>query len=333
VTKMDSEIRLSIFHLWYPFSMDPIASILDRYSALIIDGALATELERRGYDLKDDLWSAKILLEQPQAIKQVHLDYFKAGADCAITASYQATIEGFQKRGLSEREAIALIQKSVQLARVARDEFWGDSANRTGRAKPLVAASVGPYGAFLADGSEYRGNYGLSETELMEFHRPRMRALIEAGADLLACETIPCLLEAQALAKLLPEFPNVTAWVSFTARDEKHISEGQVFADCVRQLENQSQIASIGINCTSPQYIASLIREAKQVTEKPILVYPNLGETYDAEKNDWNGDPVIDSFGEKAREWYKAGARMIGGCCRTTPEDIRVIASWARNIA
>jgi homocysteine S-methyltransferase len=333
VTKMDSEIRLSIFHLWYPFSMDPIASILDRYSALIIDGALATELERRGYDLKDDLWSAKILLEQPQAIKQVHLDYFKAGADCAITASYQATIEGFQKRGLSEREAIALIQKSVQLAREARDEFWGDSANRTGRAKPFVAASVGPYGAFLADGSEYRGNYGLSEKELMEFHRPRMRALIEAGADLLACETIPCLLEAQAIAKLLPEFPNVTAWVSFTGRDEKHISEGQVFADCVKQLENQPQIAAVGINCTSPEYIPSLIRDAKRVTEKPILVYPNLGETYDAEKNDWNGDPVIDSFGEQAREWYKAGARMIGGCCRTTPEDIRVIASWARNIA
>jgi len=310
--------------------MNPIASILDLYPVLVIDGALATELERRGCSLKDALWSAKILLEQSEIIKQVHYDYFKAGADCAITASYQATIEGFAKRGLSEKEAIALIQKSVRLAIEARDEFWADESNRAGRSKPFVAASVGPYGAFLADGSEYRGNYGLSEKELMDFHRPRMKALIEAGADILACETIPCLIEAQAIAKLLKEFPNITAWISFTARDEKHISEGQVFADCVKDLENNTQIAAIGINCTSPKYISSLIHEAKNVTKKPILVYPNSGETYDAAKNDWNGDPVLHSFGEEAREWYHAGARLIGGCCRSTPEDIGIIASWAR---
>ncbi len=316
-----------------------MASILDIQPALIIDGALATELERRGYDLEDSLWSAKILLEQPNAIKQLHYDYFKAGADCAITASYQATIEGFVKRGLNEKEAIALIQKSVKLAIEARDEFWRDESNRVGRSKPFVAASVGPYGAFLADGSEYRGNYGLAEKELMDFHRLRMKALIEAGADpstssgqvMLACETIPCLIEAQAIAKLLKEFLNVTAWVSFSARDEKHISEGQVFVDCVKQLENNNQIAAIGINCTSPKYISSLIREAKKATNKPILVYPNSGEIYDAAKNDWDGNPVYESFGEQAKEWYDAGARLIGGCCRTTPEDIRVIASWVRS--
>ena len=321
---------------------NPIASILDGYPALVIDGALATELERRGCDLNDELWSAKILLEQSETIKQVHLDYFKAGADCAITASYQATIQGFAKRGLNEKEAFALIQKSVKLAIEARDEFWSKASNRVGRPKPFIAASVGPYGAFLADGSEYRGNYGLTEKELMDFHRPRMKALIEAGPDpsthpsvagqcILACETIPCLVEAQAIAKLLKEFPDITAWVSFTAGDEKHISEGQVFADCVKQLENSPQIAAIGINCTSPKYISVLIREAKKVTDKPVLVYPNSGETYNATKNDWNGDPVLDSFGEQAREWYNAGARMIGGCCRTTPEDIRVIAGWAHD--
>lgn len=310
--------------------MNPITSILDEYPALVIDGALATELERRGCDLKDDLWSAKILLEQPEVIKQVHLDYFKSGADCVITASYQATIEGFAKRGLTESEAIALIQKSVKLAIEARDEFWADESNRAGRSKPFVAASVGPYGPFLADGSEYRGNYGLSGKELMDFHRPRMKALIEAGADMLACETIPCLIEAQAISKLLNEFPDITAWISFSARDDTHISEGQVFADCVKHLEGHPQIAAMGINCTSPKYISALIREAKQATKKPVLVYPNLGETYDAVKNDWNGDPVFHSFGEEAREWYSAGARLIGGCCRTTPEDIRVITSWAR---
>ncbi len=311
--------------------MNPIVSILDRQPVLVIDGALATELERRGYDLKDDLWSAKILLEQPEAIQQLHYDYFQAGADCVITASYQATVEGFMKRGLDEEPAIDLIKKSVRLAIAARDEFWADELNRVGRSKPLIAGSVGPYGAFLAHGEEYIGNYGLTEKELMDFHRPRMKALIEAGADMLACETIPSLIEAQAIAKLLKEFPNMTAWISFSARDEKHISEGQLFVDCVKRLEEDSQIVAIGINCTSPEYIPSLIHDAKQVTNKPILVYPNSGESYSPDKMDWNHDPTFESFGAHAKDWYDAGARLIGGCCRTTPEDIRVISGWARN--
>jgi homocysteine S-methyltransferase len=310
--------------------MNPIASILDRYPVLVIDGALATELERRGYDLKDDLWSAKILLEQPEAIKQLHYDYFKAGADCAITASYQATIEGFSRRGLTEQEARALLQKSVRLAIEARDEFWADGSNRAGRSKPFVAASVGPYGAFLADGSEYRGNYGLSEQELMEFHRQRMRALLEAGADLLACETIPCLTEAQALVKLLEEFQTIPAWMSFSCRDEQHVSEGQKLGDCVKLVESSPSVAAAGVNCTSPKYIPSLIHQVKKATDKPVLVYPNSGETYDATRNDWDGQPVYESFSDEAKDWFKAGARMIGGCCRTSPKDIEGIAAWAR---
>jgi len=312
---------------------DPVKAILDKHSTLVIDGALATELERRGYDLKDDLWSAKILLEQPEAIQQLHYDYFQAGADCAITASYQATIEGFKKRGLNETEAIALIQKSVQLAMNARDEFWAEESNRIGRSKPFVAASVGPYGAYLADGSEYRGNYGLSEKDLIDFHRPRMKALIESGTDMLACETIPSIIEAQALAKLLKEFPSITAWFSFSAGDEKHVSEGQFFADCVELLNGHPQITAIGINCTSPTYIPSLIHEGKQKTKKPLLVYPNLGEAYDPEIKDWDENTAVASFGTEAKIWYEAGARLIGGCCRTTPEDIREISNWARGIS
>ena len=311
--------------------MNPVRSILDHYPVFVIDGALATELERRGCDLKDDLWSAKILLERPEMIKQVHLDYFKAGADCAITASYQVTIQGLAKHGLNQSEAIALIQTSVRLAIEARDEFWAVEANRLGRPRPFVAASVGPYGAFLADGSEYRGHYGLSEKELMDFHRPRMKALIEAGADMLACETIPSLIEAQAIARLLREFPNTTAWISFTGRDERHISEGRSLADCIRELNDHPQITALGVNCTSPKYVSALIRGAKTATEKPILVYPNSGQTYNATTNDWDGDPVLGSFEEAAREWYDSGARLIGGCCQTTPEDIRAIAGWARN--
>lgn len=311
--------------------MNPIASILDRYPVLVIDGALATELERRGFDLKDDLWSAKILLEQPAAIKQLHYDYFKAGADCVITASYQATIEGFMKRGLTKEQAYALLQKSVRLAIEARDEFWADEANRVRRAKPFVAASVGPYGAYLADGSEYRGNYGLTEEQLMDFHRPRMRALVEAGAEMLACETIPTPIEARALVKVLGEFEGMGAWISFSCRDEAHVCEGERLEECIRQIEKSPQVAAVGVNCTSPKFVPSLIREARRATDKPILVYPNSGESYSAEKKDWNDDPVYESFGEEAKVWYEEGARMIGGCCRTSPEDIHVIAGWARS--
>lgn len=309
---------------------NPIASILDVQPALVIDGALATELESRGYDLKDKLWSAKILLEKPEAIKQLHYDYLKAGADCIITASYQATIEGFMKRGLTEEEAIDLIKKSVRLAIEARDEFWADENNRIGRQKPFVAASVGPYGAYLADGSEYRGNYRLTENELMDFHHLRMKALIEAGADMLACETIPSPLEAQALVKLLGEYQGVHAWISFSCKDETHVSEGQRLQACIRQIESSPQVAAVGINCTSPQYIPSLISEAKKATDKPILVYPNSGESFDADIKEWNDDSASHFFGEDAKGWYNSGARLIGGCCRSTPEDIKVIAGWVR---
>ena len=148
---------------------------------------------------------------------------------------------------------------------------------------------------------------------------------------MLACETIPALIEAQAISKLLKEFPDITAWFSFSARDEKHISEGQLFADCVKELEDNPQIAAIGINCTSPRYISALISGAKSITNKPLLAYPNSGESYDPDKKDWNNDPAYESFGEHAKEWFNAGARLIGGCCRSTPEDIGVIANWVRN--
>jgi homocysteine S-methyltransferase len=309
--------------------MNPVASILSRHPALIIDGALATELERRGYDLKGDLWSARMLLDHPKAIWQLHYDYFQAGADCAITASYQATIEGFRARGLTANDAVEVIGRSVTLAIGARDAFWADAANRAGRSKPLVAASVGPYGAFLADGSEYRGNYGLSESDLRAFHRPRMKALIDAGPDVLACETIPCLTEARALAAVLSEFPSVTAWFSFSARDATHVSEGQPFADCVREMERHPQIAAVGINCTAPRLIVSLIQEATAATTKPVLVYPNSGESYDPTTQAWSG-AASEAFGERTRAWYDAGARLIGGCCRTTPEDIRALSRWVR---
>ncbi|MCH5138696.1 homocysteine S-methyltransferase [Clostridiaceae bacterium UIB06] len=310
--------------------MNPIEKILKDFSVIILDGALATELEGRGCNINDSLWSAKVLAENPDIIEKVHYDYFDSGADCAITSSYQATIEGFSKRGFSQSEAIDLIQRSVQIAKKARDDFWKAEANKEKRPQPIVAASVGPYGAYLADGSEYRGDYKITEKELIDFHRPRMKALIEAGADILACETIPCLLEAKVIVKLLEEFPGVYCWISFSAKNALEISDGTLISECAKFLDNCEQVAAVGINCTPPQYIPALIEEIKRNSKKPVVVYPNSGEEYDAHDKCWHGHSSSEGYGHSAKVWYEHGASLIGGCCRTSPEDIKAIAGWAR---
>ena len=308
---------------------NPFDAFFANRRLLILDGALATELERRGADLNDPLWSAKLLIEQPDLIRQVHLDYFLAGADVATTASYQATFESFARRGFDHAAAAALMADSVRLAVEARDAFWSEPANRVGRIRPLVAASVGPFGAMLADGSEYKGHYGLSEEQLMDFHRPRLQVLLQTGADLLACETIPCLAEARALARLLAEFPGASAWISFSCRDGLHNSQGERLSDCVAALDACAQVLAVGVNCTAPQYIDSLVEQAQAHTQKPVLVYPNSGEHYDATHKQWHGNPSASHFAEQARGWHARGARLIGGCCRTSPEDIAAVNRWA----
>lgn len=312
--------------------MTPSPNVLARWLALqphlVVDGALATELEQRGADLRDPLWSARVLVEQPELIRQVHLDYFRAGADVATTASYQASFEGFAARGIGHDEAERLMRLSVQLALDAREQFLREAGGLApGRQRPLVAASVGPYGAMRADGSEYRGNYGLDEAALMDFHRPRLRVLANAGADLLACETIPCLAEARALARLLQELPGSCAWISFSCRDSGHNSQGEPWGDCVQALDGFEQVAAIGVNCTAPRHIAALVATARVHTTKPVIVYPNRGEQYDAQTKQWQAEPGCEPspFAQQAMAWAHAGARLIGGCCRTTPEDIRAL--------
>lgn len=300
-----------------------IEAILKQQKAIILDGALATELEARGADLNDLLWSAKVLLEQPAMIRQLHLDYFRAGADVATTASYQASFEGFQRRGLSQREARMLIIRSVELAKEARELFWAEAENRAGRIYPLIAASVGPYGAYLADGSEYKGHYGLSIQQLTDWHRPRLQALLEAAPDVLACETIPCPEEAEALILLLREFPEVRAWMSFSCRDGQHISQGEPFREVVKMADASPQVMSVGVNCTPPRYISSLLDEARNVTEKPLIAYPNSGERWDAVRHCWVEGEREEGFGALPLEWYARGARLLGGCCRTGAEDVR----------
>jgi homocysteine S-methyltransferase len=307
-----------------------LEAILQNQRVAIIDGAMATELEARGCVLNDALWSARILLEQPELIRAVHLDYFKAGADVAITASYQATVEGFAKRGFKREQSLDLIKTSVQLAHEARADFWSMEENRANRMHPLIAGSVGPYGAYLADGAEYRGDYDLTEDELVAFHRPRVEALIAADADLLACETLPCLLEARALIQLLAAFPNSAAWFCFSARDGEYISNGEAIADCASFLDKEPQAAAIGINCTSPLHIPSLIRAIKKTTKKPVIVYPNSGEDYSAVTKAWHGESSCSQFGLQSKSWYDSGASLIGGCCRTTPGHIHELSRWVR---
>jgi homocysteine S-methyltransferase len=322
--------------------MNPFQSLLDQTGVVLLDGALATELERRGADLNDPLWSAKILLEQPELIRQVHYDYFTAGANVATTASYQATFAGFARRGLSPEQAADLMRLSVQLAREARQQFLDDqqvaaarlpdTSKNANRQPPhlFVAASVGPYGAFLADGSEYRGDYGLTVEQLMDFHRPRMAVLAASGADLLACETIPCRAEGEALVRLLAEFPTTKAWLSFSCCDETHVCYGETFAECVALANSSEQIVAVGLNCTAPRWVESLLRSAAGVTSKPLLVYPNSGEQWDADSHCWRPGTGSGDLTGPALRWYEAGARLIGGCCRTTPADIQALAQALR---
>ncbi|MEQ4583312.1 MAG: homocysteine S-methyltransferase, partial [Pantoea agglomerans] len=297
-------------------SYNPVAQALTESPLLILDGALATELEARGCHLADALWSAKVLMENPELIYQVHYDYFVAGARCAITASYQATPQGFATRGLDEAESLALIAQSVELARRARHDYL---AVRPDAKTLLVAGSVGPYGAFLADGSEYRGDYALPEAEMMAFHRPRVQALLAAGADLLACETLPSFAEAQALVKLLAEFPEGRAWFSFTLRDAGHISDGTPLSDVVSWLNQQPQVVAVGINCVALESVTPALQQLQKLTDKPLVVYPNSGEQYDAGSKTWHSAPSGCTLHDKLAEWQQAGAKLIGGCCRTSP--------------
>ena len=313
--------------------INPLQPFIDAQGVVLLDGALATELERRGADLNDPLWSAKILLESPDLIRDVHREYFDAGADVATTASYQATFEGLARRGLSESEAADLIRLSVELAQEARAEFWAKEATREGRLRPIIAGSVGSYGAYLADGSEYSGDYGLSRDELIAFHRPRIEVLADAGIDILACETIPSLHEAEALAALLAEFPGLPAWVSFSCRDESHVGEGAPLVDCAAVLQRCNNVVAIGINCTPPRYIGGLVNALAGVTDKAILTYPTSGETWNAKTRSWSEHPGPPDFLEAARVWYEAGARGIGGCCRTTPQTIRRLSGSLRSRA
>jgi len=277
---------------------------------VVLDGGLATELEARGHDLSDALWSARLLADDPDAIVEAHRAFFRAGARVATTASYQASFAGFAEIGLDTGEAERLLRLSVELAREAA-ERQGD----------LVAASIGPYGATLADGSEYRGHYGLSVGELVAFHRPRAVVLAEAEPDLLACETVPDVDEAEAML-LAVEGLGVPAWLSYTVEGES-TRGGQPLAEAFALARDNDQVVAVGVNCCDPHDVAQAARIAREVSGKPVIAYPNSGQRWDARTRRWSGPSRF----TPARDWLPDGIDYVGGCCRVRPGDIAALAA------
>jgi len=294
--------------------------VLARRGYALVDGGLATELERRGRDLGTALWSAAVLTDDPAAISAVHDDYLEAGADIVISATYQASFEGFAAIGIDHDRARDLMQRAVDLALAAcRDHGGADEG-------PLAAASIGPYGAMLADGSEYTGDYGVGEVELARFHRERLALLSASGADLLAIETIPSAAEAAVLAALVDEVDGPAAWLSFSCRDGGRLNDGSAIGAVVRELAAVPRIGAFGVNCTHPRFVESLVGEIRDAApEADVVVYPNLGEPWNPRTRRFDPASGSEPFDALAERWYRAGARLIGGCCRTTPAHIAAV--------
>ena len=303
------------------------AALLASGRPILIDGGLATQCEAMGCNIDGELWSAKLLTSNPRAIVNAHRAYLDAGAEIIATASYQASRAGLVATGLSSADADALIVSSVALAAQARDEFRHDNPE-TDRV-PLIAASIGPYGAVLHDGSEYTGHYDISANELRDFHRERLELLDQSEADVLACETIPSADEAFVLGELLRNAQK-QSWVSFSCRDEQHISDGTLIADAAALFRDHPTVIAIGVNCTAPHLILPIIEVLRSAApEKSIVVYPNSGETYDADDNSWSGTATEFQCERSAQEWIEAGANLVGGCCRIGPNQIAAMAQCA----
>lgn len=286
---------------------------------LLIDGGLSNVLEDLGCNLNNELWVANLLASDPDALVKTHLAYLKSGANIISTASYQATIPGFMKLGLSKEESESLLLKSVDLAEIAVNDFVKSFKPDY---KPLIAGSIGPYGAYLADGSEYRGHYKVSDQELIDFHSRRIELLDNSSCDLLAFETIPSYQEAKVISQLA-ESLETPSWVSFSCKNNEQINDGTPINKVATLFKNHTMVFAIGVNCTPPKYISELIRHLKtQCAHKKILIYPNSGEVYDATTKTWSGisDPKI--FFRMSKEWLKLGVDMIGGCCRIGPDHI-----------
>ena len=300
------------------------AAHLDFSRIHVLDGGMATELEWRGCNIYGPLWSAQVLDTSPATIQQVHLDFLRSGADCISTVSYQVSAMGYAELGRPREDAARALRQSVEIAEAAR-EYYARESDRP----VTIAASLGPYGAALHNGAEFHGRYEVGFEALVEFHAERLAVVAGTNVDLVALETIPSYEEARAILAALAHFPALRAWLSFTCRDEASVAHGETLAECAALADHSDQIAAIGINCTHPRFIAGLIREARAATGKPIIVYPNSGETWDANARRWKGTSDVREYAAVAAEWFEMGAHAVGGCCRTTPAHIRgVREAW-----
>jgi homocysteine S-methyltransferase len=292
----------------------------------VLDGGMASELEYLGARLDGPLWSAQVIEDAPEKVVAVHRAYLEAGADCILTASYQVSRMGYAEIGLGAERADSALLNSVELARTAAGEFP--------RRRVVVAASLGPYGAALHNGAEYHGNYGCTTAELVTFHRERIEVLAAAtgsqAPDLLAFETLPSLEEAQAIGVALAPWPDLAAWFCFTCRDAQHVAHGELLGDCAAAVASFPQAIAIGVNCTQPALIPALIGELRGASDKPVVVYPNSGEGWDAGTRRWTGTGAAARFGSMAADWFADGAQIVGGCCRTRPAHIREVAGAVR---
>ena len=303
-----------------------LEEILQKEKIMVIDGSMSTALEVLGANLNNTLWTASVLRDQPELVRQVHYDYLKAGADCGITCSYQATIPGLLKAGCSKEEAEELIARSVTLFKEARDQWWNEEGKDSGRPYPLCLAGIGPYGAYLADGSEYTGKYSMDHDFLWDFHYRRMELLHNAGADILLIETQPALKEALVAAEIA-ESLNADYWISFSCLNGTHTCAHDLVRECAEVLsKGHPHLKMIGINCTKPEYIVSLIGELKKGTDLPVGVYPNSGEKYDPITKTWTHAEGQMDFGAYAFSYMTAGADAAGGCCTTTCTHIEQVA-------
>lgn len=287
------------------------ATIAER--AVVLDGGLATLLESHGHMLDTDLWSARLLSDQPDSITAAHREYFAAGAEVATTASYQASFEGFERIGLGRSAGEKLLRRSVELAKAARDEVAPSG---------WVAASVGPYGAALADGSEYRGHYALTLAELRRWHRPRLDILASTDPDVLAVETIPCLGEVEALLAEIDGI-GIPTWLSLTA-DGDRTRAGEPLYQAFAMAADVPEIIAVGVNCCDPRGVRDAIADAVVNALVPGVAYPNSGEQWNAKRHEWYGDPAFDA--ELVQSWITAGAGLVGGCCRVGPAEIATLS-------
>jgi len=283
-----------------------------------VDGGLASELQARGHDLSGRLWSARVLIDDPAEIVAVHASYIAAGAQVTISSSYQCSRLALELAGRDPATADVLLRRSIELARAA--------TAAAGRPEVLVAASVGPYGAALADGSEYRGHYGVSHADLVAFHAGRLGVLAECGPDLFAVETIPDAVEATAVAQALAEHPGIPAWITFSCADAATTCGGDDFAGAVAALAGAPTVVAVGVNCTAPEHVLGLLQRAAQVSDLPLVAYPNAGRTWDAAARSWTGVGADVVPAAVVEQWLDAGAAMIGGCCGLGPQAVAVIA-------